>query len=182
MSRLHVHDLESAPVDALPHLERYIKTSPTGKILNLHGAMAHAPIVLEMYARMRNTIEDFGEFDGRTQWAAMLAVATVDRSAYSATLYAALGRHHGLTDEEIRDISEGVRTGDDALDAIVAVAHDAAASCGHVTLQTWNAALAAGWSEKQLGQLFAYLGLALFIDYFVNYSEVDNDLRRPVEA
>ena len=182
MSRLNVQNLESAPVEALPHLRQYIKTSPTGKLLNLHGAMASAPIVLEMYARMRNTIEEFGALDGRAQWAAMLAVAVVNGSAYSATLYAGLGRRYGLTSEQIQDIRNGVPTGDDALDAIVAVAREAAASHGRVALPTWNEALAAGWSEKQLGEHFAYFALALFIDYFVNYGEVENDLRVPVEA
>ena len=182
MSRLNVQDIENAPAQAQPRLRQYLKTSPTGKVLNLHGAMAYAPIVLEMYARMRQTIEEFGELDGRAQWAAMLAVATVNRSEYSATLYAALGRQHGLTEKQIQDIRAGERTGDEALDAIVALAHEAAASNGRITPQTWNDALAAGWSDKQLGEFFAYFGLALFIDYFVNYSAVENDLRMPVEA
>lgn len=182
MSRLHVHDIETAPIEARTHLARYLKTSPTGNVLNLHGAMAHVPIVLEMYARMRSALEEMAELDGKVQWAAMLAVGSIDRSEYSASLYALLGRRHGLSDEQIREITEGRSCGDGTLDALIAVAREAASTSGHVTTPTWNAALAAGWTDVQLGQLFACLGLALFLDYFVNYSEVESDLRRPVEA
>ena len=182
MSRFTIHDLDSAPVEARKHLEQYIKTSPTGQILNLHGAMAHAPIVLEMYARMRSTMEDMGQLDSRAQWAAMLAVASVDRSSYSATLYAMLARRYGLTDKETRDITEGADSGDAALDALVRVAREIVSNNGRVNAQTWNGALAAGWSDVQLGQLFASVGLAVFLDYFVNYSEVESDLQKPVGA
>ncbi len=182
MSRLYVHDIESAPIQARPHLTQYIETSPTGKILNLHGAMAHAPIVLEMYARMRSTVEEYGELDGRALWAAMLAVATIHQSAYSANLYAGLGRRYGLTEEQIRAITQGGRAGDNAIDALIAVAREAVSNHGRVTVQVWNEAVATGWSDRQLGELFAALGLALFVDYFVNYSEVENDLPRLVEV
>jgi len=182
MSRIRVHDLESAPPQALPHLEQYLKTSPTGRILNLHGAMAHAPIVLEMYARMRSTVEEFGELDGKAQWAAMLAVAAVDQSDYSGTLYAFLGRRAGLSETQIRNISTGRDCGDESIEALVRVAREAASKYGRVSQQTWFAALHAGWSEEQLGALFAHLALAHFLDYFVNYSEVESDLLQPANS
>lgn len=80
MPRIPVHDLDTAPSasrDTLAALrDKY------GKVLNIHGEMAHAPAVLAGYAGLQAAIAEHGSFDARTREAIALAVAGVNRCDY----------------------------------------------------------------------------------------------------
>jgi hypothetical protein len=52
---------------------------------------------------------------------------------------------------------------------------EAAANSGNVTDATSKAAQQAGWSDEQLTDAFAYLGLTVFTGYFLNYAQTDMD-------
>ncbi len=43
MARIPAHTVEDAPEAARPLLTETIQFSPTGRLLNLHAQMAHAP-------------------------------------------------------------------------------------------------------------------------------------------
>jgi alkylhydroperoxidase family enzyme len=51
-------------------------------VLNIHGAMAHAPAALESYAAIQQVLQDQGTFDVKTREAIALAVANVDECSY----------------------------------------------------------------------------------------------------
>ncbi len=53
MSRIPSHTIEDAPPAARPLLHDMLQFSPTGRPLNLHAQLAHAPAVLEAYVAMR---------------------------------------------------------------------------------------------------------------------------------
>lgn len=48
-----------------------------GKVLNLYGAVAHSPVVLDAYVALQHGIVEHGTFDGKTQQAIALLVAAV---------------------------------------------------------------------------------------------------------
>jgi hypothetical protein len=56
------------------------------------------------------------------------------------------------------------------------VISEAAANSGNVTDATWKAAQQVGWSDTQLAEAFAYLGLNMFTGYFINYAQTDPDV------
>ena len=63
MSRIPVHTVADAPEesrDALKALE-----AKFGKVLNIDGEMAHAPVVLQGYFSLQQAIADLGTFDAR---------------------------------------------------------------------------------------------------------------------
>ncbi len=65
MARVPVHTVESAPEhsrDALKALQAQF-----GKVLNIHGEMAHAPVVLQAYVALQQVIGDYGTFDAATR-------------------------------------------------------------------------------------------------------------------
>ena len=62
------------------------------------------------------------------------------------------------------------------LAALLAVVREATATAGHVPEMTWKSALEAGWSDQQLAEAFAYIGLILYVDYFVHYAGTELDL------
>jgi hypothetical protein len=65
MPRVPVHDLDSAPKasrDLLAALKQR-----HGKVLNIYGEMAHAPVVLAAYSGVQAAIAERGSFDPRTR-------------------------------------------------------------------------------------------------------------------
>ena len=65
MPRIPAHTLDDAPEQTRPTLETLSKRM--GKLLNIHGGMAHSPVVLATYAAMQETIARLGTFDGKTR-------------------------------------------------------------------------------------------------------------------
>jgi len=53
MTRIPSHSIEDAPQAARSLLAEMVQFSPTGRLLNLHAQMAHAPAVLEAYVSIR---------------------------------------------------------------------------------------------------------------------------------
>jgi AhpD family alkylhydroperoxidase len=105
MTRIPVHTVDSAPEgsrDALKALE-----AKFGKVLNIHGAMAHSPAVLETYAAIQTVLQDTGTFDARTREAIALAVANVDDCSYCQAAHTAGGKAAGLSQQQTVDIRRG---------------------------------------------------------------------------
>jgi AhpD family alkylhydroperoxidase len=173
MTRIPVHTVDSAPEgsrDALKALEARF-----GKVLNIHGAMAHSPAVLETYAVIQQTLQDKGTFDARTREAIALAVASVDRCDYCQAAHTAGGKAAGLSEQDTVDIRRG-EVADPRLRALLAVVREQTANVGAVQDSTWQAALDAGWSDAELTETSAVVALNLFTNYFNHLVRTDLDL------
>src|ERR1700758_1366928 len=53
MTRIPSHSIEDAPQESRALLGEMVQFSPTGRLLNLHAQMAHAPAGLEAYVSIR---------------------------------------------------------------------------------------------------------------------------------
>lgn len=53
---------------------------------------------------------------------------------------------------------------------------EAAANSGEVTDVRWKAAQQGGWSDAQLADAFAQLGLTVLTGYFLNYAQTEPDV------
>ena len=76
MPRIPVHTVEAAPEasrDALKGLEQKY-----GKVLNIHGEMAHSPAVLHTCVAVQDVLREYGTLDAATREAIALAVGTED--------------------------------------------------------------------------------------------------------
>nr|MBA3411759.1 carboxymuconolactone decarboxylase family protein [Geodermatophilaceae bacterium] len=105
MRRIPVHTVASAPEpsrDALKALE-----AKFGKVLNIHGGMAHSAVVLQAYAAVQQVIAEQGTFDPATREAIALVVGTVDRCEYCQAAHTAGGKRAGLTEEQTVAIRKG---------------------------------------------------------------------------
>jgi AhpD family alkylhydroperoxidase len=173
MPRVPVHDLDSAPKasrDLLAALrERY------GKVLNIYGEMAHAPVVLAAYGGIQAAIAEHGNFDLRTREAIALTVAAVDRCGYCQAAHTLGGQRAGLSPDQTLAARYGLPI-DPKLDALLAVARHAVTHLGEVNDATWQQALDAGWSVEQLAELFAYLIANMFTNYFNHYVGTELDI------
>lgn len=174
MPRIPVHTIDDAPDSTTETLRRLRKRH--GMLLNIHAEMAHSPLVLAAYTAINAAIAEHGSFDPATKEAVALAVGAVNHCDYCQAAHTAGGQVAGLRAEQMTAI-RAARIGADAkLEALLAVARQIAADAGEVSDQTWDAALAAGWSDVELTDLFVYVIANIYTNYFNHLARTDLDL------
>ena len=176
MARIPAHTIEDAPAAARPLLAEMIQFSPTGRLLNMHAQMAHAPAVLEAYVAIRRAAARHGTLDQRVRTALMLVAAAADGSRYALAIITTLALRSGWRTDQVEALLAGRDTGEDKLDALTGLVREAAANSGRVSDTTWHKAVGHGWGDKQLAEAFAYLGLTVFTSYFLNYAATELDV------
>ena len=105
MPRIPVHTVDSAfegSRDTLKALQ-----GKFGKVLNIHGAMAHSPAVLQTCAAMYEALRDTGTCDAETREAIALPVGNIDDCSYCQAAHTAGGKAAGLSEQEPVDIRRG---------------------------------------------------------------------------
>ncbi len=176
MPRIPVHTVNSAPEasrDALKQLE-----AKYGKVLNIHGEMAHSPAVLLSYAALQDVIREHATLDGRVREAIALAVGNQDECLYCQSAHTGGGKAAGLTEDEMIAIRRGDADFDPALDALLKLARAYTANVGHTDDETWQAASSAGWSDEQLTELSIHVTLNLLTNYFNHHVHTELDMRQ----
>jgi alkylhydroperoxidase family enzyme len=176
MSRFPSHTIEDAPEGSRPILQEIADSSPTKRPLNVHAQMAHSPAVLAAYTSLRAITAERGTLDPKVSWALNLATAATVGNAYMIGIASRFARMNGWADSQITALRAGTTTGDTRIDAITNVVRDATAHSGNVTDAVWQTALQQGWSDTQLAEAFAYLGLTVFTGYFLNFAQADPDV------
>jgi hypothetical protein len=176
MSRFPSHTIEDAPEGSRPILQKIAESSPTKRPLNVHAQMAHSPAVLAAYTALRAVTVEHGTLGPKVSWALNLATAAAVGNLYMIGIASRFAGMNGWTAGQIAALRAGTTTGDVKTDAITRVVRDATAHSGNVTDAVWTAAQQQGWSDTQLAEAFAYLGLTVFTGYFLNYAQTDPDI------
>jgi AhpD family alkylhydroperoxidase len=173
MPRIPVHTTDSAPEassETLRSLEKRL-----GRVLNIHGGMAHSPVVLATYAAINGAIAEHGTFDTRTREAIALAVGAVDECDYCQAAHTVSGKAAGLTEEETVAIRRGDGGVDSKLAALLQVAREVTGEVGEVSDETWDKAVAAGWTDTELTEVFAHVAANLYTNYFNHFVRTELD-------
>lgn len=176
MSRIPSHTIEDAPEASRALLADLVQFSPTGRLLSMHAQMAHAPAVLEAYTSIRRATGQLGTPDQRLRTALMLVTAAADGNAYALAIITLLARRSGWEPGQIEALRSGGNVGEPRENALIAVVREAAGSGGRVSDATWARAVAAGCTDEDLAEAFAYLGLTVFTAYFLNYAGTELDV------
>jgi hypothetical protein len=176
MTRIPSHTIEDAPQASRDLLADMVQFSPTGRLLNMHAQMAHAPAVLAAYTSIRRATGEQGTLDQRLRTGLMLATATTAGSEYALAIITLLAQRSGWQPGQIAALRSGAKVGERRADALIAVVREAAANSGRVSDPTWDDAVAAGCTDNNLAEAFAYLGLAVFTAYFLNYADTELDV------
>lgn len=171
-----MHTIDDAPEQSRATLESL--REGVGTLLNIHAEMAHSPVVIGAYAAMQDAIGSLGTFDAPTREAVALAVGAVDHCDYCQSAHTLGGKAAGLDPERMLAIRAGRPTGDDKLDALLALVREAATDVGTVADGTWEHARAAGWTDEELTEAFAHLAVNLFTNYFNHYVGTELDVPR----
>ncbi len=176
MTRIPSHSIADAPEASRSLLAEMVQFSPTGQLLNLHAQMAHAPAVLEAYVSIRKATARHGTLEAPVRSALMLAAAVHDGSEYALAIISMLALRSGWRREQVDALAAGKDLGEEKTDALINVVREAAANSGHVSDLAWAHATSSGWSDAQLAEAFAYLGLTVFTSYFLNYAGTELDI------
>ena len=182
MTRIPSHTIEDAPEASRELLAQMVEFSPTGRLLNLHAQMAHSPAVLEAYTSIRRATADHGTLDQRLRTGLMLATAAVEGSEYALAIITLLAQRSGWQPGQVAALRSGGAIGEPRADALIAVVREAAASRGRVSDAAWEHAVAAGYTDDELAEAFAYLGLTVFTAFFLNYAGTELDVPAGSEA
>ncbi len=164
MTRVPIHDLDSAPEGSRRALER--AAGRTGRILNIHGAMAVSPLLVDLYDTMESTLAERSSLGEPLRQAIHLAVAASNECGYCQSAYTGAARRNGFTVDETIQIRKGFLDGKDDLTSVLRVAQEIAENKGYVDERTWNAALSEGWTEEQLLEVYAEVVRTIFTNYF----------------
>lgn len=173
MTRIPVHTVDSAPEasrDSLKGLE-----AKFGKVLNIHGAMAHSPVVLDAYASLQHSITELGTFDGRTREAIALTVAAIDQCSYCQAAHTAGGKAAGLSEADTLDARRATSS-DPKLAALLTLVKEQMTDLGNVSDAAWQAALDAGWTDAQLAESTVVVALNVFTNFFNHTVRTELDL------
>jgi alkylhydroperoxidase family enzyme len=176
MTRIPSHTIENAPAAARPLLADMLQFSPTGRLLNLHAQLAHAPAVLEAYVSIRRATGRPGTLDQPVRTALMLATAGACGSEYAQAITGMLAARSGWRPDQVAALREGRDLAEEKTGALVSVVREAAANSGQVSDATWSLAAGLGWTDEQLAEAFGYLGLVVFTSYFLNYAATELDI------
>lgn len=176
MARIPSHTIADAPQASRELLAEMAQFTPTGRLLNMHAQMAHSPAVLEAYASIRRATSKHGTLDQRLRTGLMLATAAAEGSEYALAIITLLAQRSGWQPEQIAALRSGAEVGEPRADALIEVIREAAASSGRVSDAAWDRAIAAGCTDGDLAEAFAYLGLTVFTAYFLNYADTELDV------
>jgi hypothetical protein len=176
MSRIPAHTVEDAPEASRELLRDVVQFSPTGRPLNMHAQMAHSPAVLEAYTSLRAATAEHGTLGLQVGSALMVATASAVGNDYVVGITSRLAGNMGWTDDALTALRSGTPVGDDKIDVLTGVVREAATNAGKVEDTTWTTAQHAGWTDQELAEAFAYLGLTVFTAYFLNYAETEIDV------
>ena len=131
--------------DALKGLEAKV-----GKVLNIHGGTAHAPVVINAYTALQGVISDHGTFDAATGEAlALVVVGNVDQCTYCQSAHTASTEQAGFSQDQTVAIRAGRVDLGDKLGALLSLVRESASNLGHVEDETWQTALDARWTDTE---------------------------------
>ncbi len=174
MPRVPVHTVDDAPAESRETLEALAKR--TGKLINIHAEMAHAPALVKMYATTEQLLRDESSLDEATRQAIHLTVANVNGCDYCQAAYTGTAKRAGFDTEQTKAIRRGALPDDERLTALLAVAREIAANTGYVDDATWKDAIDVGWSEQELLESYAEVVRTILTNYFNQLVGTEIDL------
>ena len=144
-----------------------------GATPNFIRILANAPKALEGFLGLYGAAAGFS-LDKATQERIALAVAEGNACAYCVSAHTAIGRHAGLSNEEMLRNRRG-SAGDAKNAAAVALARALNDNLGEITMQELDAARTGGLSDAQIVEVIALVALNIFTNLIGKATHVDID-------
>jgi len=177
MARIQPLEPQNAPDKSraiLGSLEKGLGFAP-----NLYKSLAHAPAVLEGFLGFKKAL-GAGTLSPKLHEQIALALAGANTCNYCASAHTAIGKKHGLANDELAANLRG-ESSDSTTQAALNFALAINAREGFVTDEQVQAIRDAGYTEEQVIEIFAQTIVNIFTNYFNHLAETELDFP-PVHA
>ena len=161
MSRIQPLDPEKAKGKA-QELLAAIKAK-SGRVPNIMKTMAHSPVALQAYLGLSGAFAD-AKLSPKVREQIALAVGEDNQCHYCVAAHSAIGKHAGLTPEEIEG-GRRAKSPEPKTDAILKFAQRLSANRGNITDAEWAEACKAGCSDEEVLEIVTAVSLNLFTNY-----------------
>jgi alkylhydroperoxidase family enzyme len=158
MSRFPIHDELTAPEGSLPVLKSALASA--GQLPNFLGVLAGSPAALRGYTRCRGELRH-GALELPTLERIALAVAEYYRSAPGIAIHSRTARQAGLGIDEV-GLAREWESRDPREAALLRFLKPLATQRGNAPQHLHEEAKEAGWTDEQLLEAIAVLGLECF--------------------
>jgi len=149
--------------------------APGRRMINLYPTMANNPKLMDRWLTFAGYILRESTLTAREREILILRIGWLCQSEYEFGQHTLVGKSAGLTDQEIKRITEGPKaSGWDAFDATLLQAVDELHADAFITDATWNA-LARRYNQRQLMDVVATVGQYNLVSMFLNSFGVQLD-------
>lgn len=178
--RVPIHDLDTAPIGSRQPLAH--QAERVGRVINIFGAMANSPALMEMYDLVESHLAKNSNLDRAAREAIHLTVAAVNDCAYCQAAYTGAARSAGFEVDQTIQIRLGRIDDDPRLTTLLTLVRQIADNRGYVDDSVWSGALDAGWSIEELLDAYAETIRTILTNYFNHLVGTDLDLPQPPDA
>lgn len=184
MSRIATVDPKTAPAPAKALLDAV--QAQLGVTPNFIRVLAHSPKALEGFLGLYGAAGGFA-IDKAMQERIALAVAEGNGCAYCVSAHTAIGRHAGLSNDEMALNRRG-SSGEARAAAVVAFAKALNDNLGEITTAEFDAARNAGLTDGEIVEVISVVALNVFTNILGKATRVEIDfpkvalLADPVKA
>lgn len=162
MTRIQALDYAHTPAAAQPTLDAVQKK--LGIVPNLFKTFAHSPAVLNFYLAQTEALAG-GVLPAGLREQLAVAIAAANTCDYCASAHTLLGQGAGVSVAELTNNLHG-RSDNSKTQAAIAFAQAIVNNRGRVSDEQLQAVRSAGYSEAEIVEIIAHVGVNTFTNYF----------------
>ena len=145
----------------------------SGRVPNILKTMAHSPAALQAYLGLSGAFAD-AKLPLKVREQIALAVGEDNKCHYCVAAHSAIGKHAGLTPEEI-EAGRRAKSPDPKTDAILRFAKRLSAQRGNITDPELAEVRKAGCSDEEILEIITAVSLNLFTNYINHVADTAID-------
>lgn len=162
MTPFKIHNADTAPPEARPHLQKIQKT--LGFIPNVHGVIGGSVLATEAMAALQGAVAKSG-FSATEQQIIQIATSTVNECDYCVAGHTAFSAMQGLPEDVIAAVRNDDPIADKKLEALRSFTLAMVRQRGHVTQDQISRFLDDGYSETQVIELITVVVMKVFANF-----------------
>jgi uncharacterized peroxidase-related enzyme len=142
-----------------------------GTVPNIFKGFAHSPAVLEFYLSQSKALTG-GALDSKLREQIAVAMAGTNQCDYCASAHTFLGKKAGVSTSELAANLDG-RSEDEKTGIALRFARAIADTRGHIDDEDFKRVRDAGFSEAEIVEIIAHVGMNVFTNYFNNVAQTE---------
>lgn len=154
-------------------------TRKTGKVVNIFQAMGNSPAALKAYLAMSAALAE-GELSKEDREAVYLAVSEQNGCHYCVSAHTMIAQRIGMSEEQTVN-ARRFSSGDTKQATLLGFVKSVIASKGHVTDEELQSVREAGYTDGQIAEAVAYIGLATYSNLFNHVHDTPLDFPAAAE-